>query len=537
MKVISIQRLVLFLCILCVFGYLGKIGQLNLEIWKSLSDELLGLLGVYTILSAFVLIKLFKVSSRYDYSIWLERKLKYNDFQLLRIYRRNVVLRKANSEFTPLIAIIFDRSLLVLVVFLIGYSHFNNQDIVSIREVPSRYNLSSERYCPTQDNHQEEQSEKPGCELIRKAYDLGYTKSLGDCANEKDKQLEVCRLRHVDEPFLHFLVRQIKEKINPPVAPTNQQVDHEKPTNTGEEISYKSLASSLTSKAKELSGGTNEVNFVLTNLPRPLGKLEGFLQDLFRPGHCSSLESDFGIYANPAENISETLIQATHQLLFDTALAADAEYCRNYKIVWEAPKESCKNLTKNPNRTLKNLGILGTIDSVLDKTSIPSPSTHKSIKQGPDPLLPQEKSISFHCLIFEESTGEKGFVIEESQVELKERKFDVNELKANKPTTSRQVLIYLAYLLKPGFHKHVLDENNERNLNAKPSGGPAPSAYVAFFLSNLDAWSNTNIFYDADFSDKFYTGSELYSLFKNLSTYVHSFRTYKTNEMLLRELR
>lgn len=50
----------------------------------------------------------------------------------------------------------------------------------------------------------------PGCALIRRAFALGYTDSLGDCAPKKVSVAEarpICTLRQRDEPLLHYAWR------------------------------------------------------------------------------------------------------------------------------------------------------------------------------------------------------------------------------------------------------------------------------------------------------------------------------------------
>src|SRR4051812_41619065 len=49
----------------------------------------------------------------------------------------------------------------------------------------------------------------PGCALIRRAFELGYAKSLGHCAETKRavEETQICTLRQRDEPYLHYAYR------------------------------------------------------------------------------------------------------------------------------------------------------------------------------------------------------------------------------------------------------------------------------------------------------------------------------------------
>src|SRR6185503_24157 len=59
--------------------------------------------------------------------------------------------------------------------------------------------------------------EQPGCALVKRAFQLGYTKTLGDCAPKQGAPVavspvtrrEVCTRRQLDEPLLHYGFRRV----------------------------------------------------------------------------------------------------------------------------------------------------------------------------------------------------------------------------------------------------------------------------------------------------------------------------------------
>jgi len=73
---------------------------------------------------------------------------------------------------------------------------------------------SASSYCPEPDAAPQASVDPnaPGCELIRRAYALGYTKTLGQCAPQKARvsATAACTRRQRDEPALHYAWRLLK---------------------------------------------------------------------------------------------------------------------------------------------------------------------------------------------------------------------------------------------------------------------------------------------------------------------------------------
>src|SRR5262249_22552504 len=78
--------------------------------------------------------------------------------------------------------------------------------------------------------------DEAGCALVKRAFQLGYAKSLGSCAPKQaqvkapvEKQAvkqEVCERRQLDEPFTHFAWRRVGEALAgaSPVDATSERV-------------------------------------------------------------------------------------------------------------------------------------------------------------------------------------------------------------------------------------------------------------------------------------------------------------------------
>src|SRR5207248_738055 len=81
--------------------------------------------------------------------------------------------------------------------------------------------------------------DQAGCALVKRAFQLGYAKSLGTCAPKEAKPVvtiaagkdEVCTRRQLDEPYLHYFFRKVAGATGAatsanPIASAEHRIDY-----------------------------------------------------------------------------------------------------------------------------------------------------------------------------------------------------------------------------------------------------------------------------------------------------------------------
>ena len=67
----------------------------------------------------------------------------------------------------------------------------DSRSLVLISNVPEQLSTHESHFCPVEsEDGPEEEEIPPGCELVVRAYKLGYSKSLGDCEKAAKKEEE-----------------------------------------------------------------------------------------------------------------------------------------------------------------------------------------------------------------------------------------------------------------------------------------------------------------------------------------------------------
>ena len=93
----------------------------------------------------------------------------------------------------------------VVILFNIALVTLDNSGFEKIRALPSAFEPLKTDFCPEDDEGFDTTTVPEGCELIIRAYKLGYAKELGICEPKKiePENMHVCEKRRIDEPYLH----------------------------------------------------------------------------------------------------------------------------------------------------------------------------------------------------------------------------------------------------------------------------------------------------------------------------------------------
>jgi hypothetical protein len=221
--------------------------------------------------------------------------------------------------------------------------------------------------------------EQPGCALVRRAFKLGYAKSLGACAPKqaapavtvKSTTKEVCSRRQLDEPYLHYGFRRVAGAVDAAVSVSpgtaiGNRVDHVRT-----HLDY--LDGLLADIRHAITGTPHAAHHLWIGLPDPHrgSALERTAELFTGTPRCSTRFASLPLWpawsSSDAADVRGLVVEhVLGQLLFATRFGTTAS-CNDYVIHWDAPADACARLAADPAGFLGETGGLASIRAVLDR--------------------------------------------------------------------------------------------------------------------------------------------------------------------------
>jgi hypothetical protein len=314
----------------------------------------------------------------------------------------------------------FAQQLLLVGVFAcIALATFTNEATARIEAVPESLTKPSRaEYChdePTQAAPQaaptiEAPVDQAGCALVKRAFALGYAKSLGTCAPKTvtvaapviAKAHEVCTRRQLDEPFSHYAWRRVVEAAAgaSPIDSTSKRVDAFQTR-----LDY--VPDLLADIKHSITGTPHASHHLWVTLPDPHAsswhdKLTGHVP-------CASVFADLPLWPRfTAETTPSELFEyVLGQLLFATRFGTPAS-CTDYTIHWGAAPDACSKLAADPVRFLDDEGALASIRAVLDRRARQLAIRKLTGELGHAPTVPMPPDaravVSISCFAIDPAT-------------------------------------------------------------------------------------------------------------------------------------
>ena len=249
--------------------------------------------------------------------------------------------------------------------------------------------------------------DQAGCALVKRAFELGYAKSLGSCAPKaatpivvaaaKPVAREVCTRRQLDEPMLHYGFRRVAGAVaaitsTSPVSSIERRV--------GDVRAHLDILGGLLADIRHaITGSPHAAHHVWVNLPDPH---PGSLAEYFVGApRCSTRFANLPLWPRwQAGDASLVVEHVLGQLLFATRFGTTAS-CNDYVIHWGAPADACERLAKDPVAMMAGDGLAG-VRAVLDRRRRHIEVGELARKLGrPEPAAPPQVSavVSLQCLI------------------------------------------------------------------------------------------------------------------------------------------
>jgi hypothetical protein len=362
-------------------------------------------------------------------------------------------------------------------------------------------------YCPEPDAAPpaNDDPNAPGCELIRRAYALGYAKSLGACEVQKrrDEQIATCTRRQRDEPALHYAWRLLKgswTNLRRHAAPSYfAEMRHD----FDDRVAH--LGSLGSARRQMLASAPHASHHIWTNLPDPG-------DGAFAATTCADRYRWLAHRPSTAageKHASQVFEHVLGQLLFESRYEPAAGSCREYHVHWGAPLDACDRLAANPDAALKAASARGDIDAVLERYQ-------QERDRQPDAFL------SFQCYFEAGDAAHKS-----TPFTFAGQRFTVDEERV--PRSPAGATLYVdrydavAKLLVHGFHYGAL--LSEAGVDSAASDGlQAAFAGHDFLLTRAHSLDSVDIYLDAGFLAARPDLLEVYPYERHLKNYVQIFR-------------
>lgn len=222
---------------------------------------------------------------------------------------------------------------------------------------------------------------KMGCDLVKKAFALGYSKDLGDCADEEeDKEEQICTHRQWDEPAMHYSFRLVQRFFQ------GLLTSKEGKESLAQE--FEKLPVLVKTHSEGFLGVPRAAVHIFTDLPEPGGLLAKARRRL-HPNHCQDELRELRFrMAERGEEPGAQLEDTLSHLLFSPAVGRDAAYCRPFTIHWGTSLNTCRDLVSKGEAMLDQLDLRASVTEVMKRS--------------------EHAKISFHCLMSEGSSQTHG---------------------------------------------------------------------------------------------------------------------------------
>lgn len=356
----------------------------------------------------------------------------------------------------------------------------------------------------------------PGCELVRRAYALGYAKSLGECAPKQlrsEAAAAPCLRRQRDEPMFHFAWRLLHgfwEKL----AQTSSRSYFTRARRDFDDRLGR-LGSLRSVERQVLASAPHAAHHVFTNLPDPG-------DGAFSPASCVDRYRFLPHRPSPAAGPRRASLVFEHvlaQLLFESRYEPAAGYCREYHVHWGAPADACARLVADPERFLGSVGALDSVRAVLERRRV---TGEVGALRGQAALPEPERVISFSCYVEGEGREESS-----QQLTLLGEKFRADELRL--PPSPAEAALFVdrydavARLLVKGFHYGRLLSDAGLGEGASPALA-ASFAGRDFTLTRLYELDSIDLYVEPGFLATRPDLLEVYPYQRHLKNYVQTFR-------------
>ena len=398
--------------------------------------------------------------------------------------------------------------LCVVITLLVALACLDSRALALMDRLGRSRTAISSSYCPAAEAEAPPTSDPnaPGCELIRRAYALGYASTLGECAAQKKRAeaAAVCTRRQLDEPLLHYAWRLLQRTWGKMESSASASHFAELKHDFSTRIDH--LPELRAAEKQILASAPHAAHHVWTNLPDPG-------DGAFRESTCSDRYRWLPHRPPAGASASRVFEHVLAQLLFESRYEPSAGTCREYHVHWGAPLDTCKRLVANP------ASIVSTLDDVRAVLERYRLGRDVLTRQAQKPLDPSA-FVSFSCYFETDHRERSSYAFDVGG-----QRFTAEELQAPPAQGTLAIDRYdaVARLLVRGFHYGAL--LSEAGLESAPAEGlQAAFAGRDYLLTRLYGLDSVDLYLDAGWLAQRPDLLEVYPYQRHLKNYVQIFR-------------
>ncbi|MEM7677465.1 MAG: hypothetical protein AAF449_15810, partial [Myxococcota bacterium] len=371
----------------------------------------------------------------------------------------------------------------------IGLITIDNRGVALLSSVEEAFAPPNHSFCLEADEPPPDDPQLAGCELLRRAYALGYAKELGPCAPKAvEAAVPICDRRQLDEPYLHYAWRLLSDRY-PDLLPNAAQGVQTALRNI--EANWDHLSDLFFNQHDPIARTPRASHHLFTNLPSPRSTPLQKVVDTLDVASCDQRSVQMPplvVTDGRPHPPSLALEHALGQLLFNPSYPTVIASCREYTIHWNAPADACQSLVDRPKAFLEAQGALDDVRTVIDR------HRRATLLLAKPPQL--SRIISFQCLIVAPSKETATRPITNKGTYVDGYRFSVRSIRALpfRAEVRDQVQLFrqLGRLLAPGFAYGRLQ--SEQSL-VEPD---AEAAAAVQFAETTDLLTKLELMHEAD---------------------------------------
>ena len=399
----------------------------------------------------------------------------------------------------------------VVIALLLALASIGTRALELLGKFQNSFGTTGATYCPeakpvdtTLDPN------APGCELVRRAYALGYAQSLGDCEAKTKAQAQTgapCTLRQRDEPAAHYWWRKLDHFWGAFRADTSSAQTHKLWRDFVER--FHRMETLRKAEQQVLGSAPHASHHIFTNLPDPKN-------GAFRESSCAD-RYRWLAHRPPEKGASGVFEHVVGQLLFESRYEPSAGYCREYHVWWGQPADICQRLAQNPEATLKKVGALKSVREALERYALGRALESIAVRQR---TLEPQAIVSFQCYVEGDGPDRKS-----TPFTLDGYAFAAEEVHVPASNSALYVDRYdaVAKLFVRGFHYGAL--LSQAGLDQTPAAGAEGSlARSDHLLTRLYGLEGFDIYLDPAWIAQRPDLLEVYPYQIHLKNYVQMFR-------------